>query len=203
MRVARVAPLLLALSPAPALGQNLLTNGSFEAGYAGWDAFSSGAFSATTFAGCSLAAGAGTTCGGATVGTGGGLANVFQSIPTPPGQQYLFTGYYRFDVPSLDGDLRLLVLGPNATFTETACAANTTCFFSRVFTSAFPSNGFGITARRDAAAVGQAFPSGTVRFDQLSVTAVQASTVPEPGTWALLATGLVGLAAAGARRRRP
>lgn len=123
-------------------------------------------------------------------GAGGTLE---QTLVTRPGQTYriAFFGFAR-TFSDADPSNRLAVTFDGQSVFDGPLAASDYQEFTATLTAS--------SARSVLTLTGSNGPGGTY-LDDVSVTALPTSTVPEPATWALTGTGLVALGAAA--RRRP
>ena len=171
---------------------NLLVNGGFDAGIAGYTAFASPGYIVAATRGCQL----GVTCAlFGTPGTGPGVASLSQTVATVPGASYLAsitTGTKASGAPFV---FFLDAGGERTTFD---CLVAASCVVTRAFTATGTSTtvSFGVEDRT---------PAGTDRFGQSGIVVdnaavVAIAAVPEPGTWAMVGAGL--LVMAGVARRR-
>jgi hypothetical protein len=176
-------------------GPNLLVNGGFDAGLAGYTAFASPGYIVAATSGCQL----GVTCAlFGTPGTGAGVATLSQTVATVPGASYLASITTGTKAPGAAFVFFLEAGGGRSTF---ECLVAASCVVTRAFTAAGASTTVTFGVEGFTPPGGDQFgPSGTV-VDNASLVAVAA--VPEPAAWALLGGGLLALAAArrGAARR--
>ena len=181
-----------ALAAAPAAAQNLVANGGFETGdLTGW--LSTPDTPGLTFGVDSDPNNVHSGTYGAFTGAGRPLATLSQTLAVAPGARYTFSFY-------LDN---FFGRGDDGTAPSAFTARwNGETLLGLVDTDHFGFTRFSYTVVADAATAEIEFGARHVPqywgLDDVSV--VRAGVVPEPGTWALLATGLAGVA--GVTRRR-
>ena len=167
-------------------GPNLLVNGGFDAGLAGWTSVASPGYIVSAVVECNLDI----TCAlFGTPGTAAGLATLSQTVATVPGTSYLasittgqFTGGASFAFFLEAG-------GQRASFD---CLSRR-CVLAQPFTAsgANATVTFGIDGF--APPSGGSFGGGGVVVD--NATLVVLSAVPEPAAWATLFVGMVAFGA--------
>ncbi|GLC24751.1 PEP-CTERM sorting domain-containing protein [Roseisolibacter agri] len=197
--LAAAAALAVALLPRPVVGQtgpNLLVNGGFDSGLAGYTVFASPGYIVAATTGCPL----GVTCAlFGTPGTGPGVASLSQTAATLPGASYLASITTGTKAP---GAPFVFFLEAGEQRTTFDCLVLTPCVVTRAFTATGPSTvvRFGVEDFTPAGA--DRFGQSGIVVDNASLVLVASAVVPEPGTWALLATGLAAVAGVATRRRR-
>lgn len=187
MSASLVAAAFVSASVTPAVAQNLVTNPGFESAIslegftvdrceAGLGAFRSGIFQRTGSFGLAF-------------NSRGCNATVTQSISTIAGQQYSVSLFARATNVNTNNNLTFSFGGVelfNQTLTNTV-------FQQFTFTTT------ATTSSSDLVIGGRSVASNAV--DDVSVTAVASTVVPEPATVVLMGSGLFAVFAAGYRRR--
>ena len=206
-RLRGTVPALLLAIAAPA-GAQIVTNGGFEDPVAstaitptfvvpGWTA-SSGNFEIITTGLWQPHSGSQSIdLNGTSVGT------IFQDLATAVGSTYQLSFWYAGN-PGTTNDKTFNVLwGGNTvdafTFVQ---AGNTTSNMGWTNYVSGPLAATSATTRLTFQSTTTGTPVSGSALDDVSVTLLQSSTVPEPSTYALFATGLLGLAGVARRRSR-
>ena len=167
-------------------GPNLVVNGGFDAGLAGYAPFASPGYIVSAVLGCNL----GVTCAlFGTPGTEPGFATLSQTVATVPGISYvasITTGQ------KASGASFTFFLQAGTERVSFDCLASPSCVvnLSTKATGASTTMTFGVEGFTPVG--GDRFgPSGIV-VDNASLTTI--SAVPEPATWVALFVGLVAVA---------
>jgi hypothetical protein len=165
-----------------AANANLVTNGDFEAGDAGWtqNNFTRGAFDGFTPFGTTALYG----------GCVGRLCSTSQTITTVAGQTYLFSFEYGSDGNAPNEFIALF--GGQTVFHTINDSLNTR--------PGYALESFLVTANSASTVIDFQIRNDPTYQSVDNVSVEIANSVPEPGTLALMGLGLAGLA--GARRRK-
>jgi hypothetical protein len=195
--LAAAVAIAAALLPLPAAAQrapNLLVNGGFDQALAGYTAFASPGYIVAPVSGCPL----GVTCAlFGTPGTRPGVASLSQTVATVPGASYLAsitTG------TKAAGAAFFFFLDAGGGRTTFDCLVSTPCVVTREFIATGTSTTVAFGVEGFTPPGGDRFGQSGIVVDNASLISVAA--VPEPGTWALLATGLAAVGGVAIRRRR-
>jgi hypothetical protein len=183
---------LVALASAPAIAQNIVSNPGFEVGGGSFAGYTVTA-DAPGLVTIGLGNNAHTGNAAAFLSSYTGTSQISQTLTTTAGQGYNVSFYAYNPGFAADGPNNLSVLfGGQQIFGQ---AVNNTDYelFSAFATAPSNSSLFQIVVSN---------PATFTQIDDISVTASGTSTVPEPGSMALLGTGLVGLVPFARRRRR-
>ncbi len=184
------------LAGGSAQAQNLVTNGNFET------SGSFGTIPGFSVSGCETSAPFGGVFLSGILGRAGGTnaaaftsrncpSSISQSLATVVGQQYSVSFFARVNTTVASNDLRV-TFGGTELFNQ-MLTSNTFQQFTVLATATSTSTLLTIFGRN---------ASNSNVIDDIAVTAVgPVSTVPEPGTWALLGTGLLAVGGVARRKR--
>jgi hypothetical protein len=196
-KIASLAAAMSLMCGTAIAGPNLVTNGGFEDGYAGWvttmsvGQFGDGLVHSGTYS-------AGTGCvGDRCVSTAGSGAFFGQTLATTAGSEYEMS----FWIAETGGANSQVSVFWNGQMVSSALNPNNFSYQNRTGPIQFTVTGLFATSDNTWFEVHGRQDPATIFFDDVSVTEVATTDVPEPDTLAVLLTGL-GLFGATRRGKR-